>query len=173
MRTSTRRKLASNRFISIIKPAWLRWLTRLGMPDRLVAHATRPQQLAEVGLDPIGIAASTRDAIRRAHLGSPAWVGARDDGGRLVATAREKLEALGRSLAVIGVVVPGAASGHAVLFEEQAVAVAWRDRLREMNISACCVADEPPDRFGRGDIYLVVPPEEWSRANEIIENLND
>jgi hypothetical protein len=58
-------------------------------------------------------------------------------------------------------------------FEEQAAAVAWRDRLREMNISACCVADEPPDRFGRGDIYLVVPAEDWSRANEIIENLND
>jgi hypothetical protein len=28
------------------------------------------------------------------------------------------------------------------------------------------------DRFGRGDIYLVVPPEDWSRANEIVENLD-
>jgi 1-deoxy-D-xylulose-5-phosphate synthase len=45
-----------------------RWMTRLGMPDRLVAHATRNQQLAEVGLDPIGIASSTRDAIRRAKV---------------------------------------------------------------------------------------------------------
>ena len=41
-------------------------LRRLGMPDRLVAHATRPQQLAEVGLDAAGIAQSVRDAVRDA-----------------------------------------------------------------------------------------------------------
>ncbi len=41
-------------------------LTRLGMPDRLVAHATRKEQLAEVGLDAAGIAASVRDAVREA-----------------------------------------------------------------------------------------------------------
>jgi 1-deoxy-D-xylulose-5-phosphate synthase len=41
-------------------------VTRLGMPDRLIAHATRKEQLAEVGLDPVGIANSVRDAIRRA-----------------------------------------------------------------------------------------------------------
>jgi len=40
-------------------------ITRLGMPDRLIAHATRPQQLAEVGLDAAGIARSVRDAMRR------------------------------------------------------------------------------------------------------------
>jgi 1-deoxy-D-xylulose-5-phosphate synthase len=40
-------------------------ITRLGMPDRLIAHATRQQQLAEVGLDPAGIARSVRDAVRR------------------------------------------------------------------------------------------------------------
>jgi 1-deoxy-D-xylulose-5-phosphate synthase len=39
-------------------------LKRLGMPDRLVAHATRQQQLAEVGLDAAGIAQSVRDAVR-------------------------------------------------------------------------------------------------------------
>src|SRR5688500_3430687 len=39
-------------------------IKRLGMPDRLIAHATRKEQLAEVGLDPAGIARSTRDAIR-------------------------------------------------------------------------------------------------------------
>ncbi len=38
-------------------------LTRLGMPDRLIAHATRPEQLTEVGLDAAGIANSVRDAI--------------------------------------------------------------------------------------------------------------
>ena len=41
-------------------------VTRLGMPDRLIAHATRKEQLAEVGLDPAGIARSTRDAVRAA-----------------------------------------------------------------------------------------------------------
>jgi 1-deoxy-D-xylulose-5-phosphate synthase len=39
-------------------------VTRLGMPDRLIAHATRKEQLAEVGLDPAGIARSVRDAVR-------------------------------------------------------------------------------------------------------------
>ncbi|MGB7159864.1 MAG: 1-deoxy-D-xylulose-5-phosphate synthase [Tepidisphaeraceae bacterium] len=39
-------------------------ITRLGMPDRLIAHATRKEQLAEVGLDAAGIARSARDAIR-------------------------------------------------------------------------------------------------------------
>jgi hypothetical protein len=56
-------------------------------------------------------------------------------------------------------------------FEEQATALAWRDQLRGMGVDAICAADHPLDRFGRGDIYLVVPPEQWSRANEIIENL--
>jgi len=28
------------------------------------------------------------------------------------------------------------------------------------------------DTRGHGDIYLVVPPEQWSRANEVIENLD-
>ena len=41
-------------------------LTRLGMPDRLISHATRKEQLVEVGLDSGGIARSVRDAIRAA-----------------------------------------------------------------------------------------------------------
>jgi 1-deoxy-D-xylulose-5-phosphate synthase len=44
-------------------------ITRLGMPDRLVPHATRKEQLTEVGLDPLGIANSVRDAIRAAASG--------------------------------------------------------------------------------------------------------
>ena len=56
-------------------------------------------------------------------------------------------------------------------FEQQTTAVAWRDQLRGLGVDANCAADHPLDRFGRGDIYLVVPPEQWSRANEIIENL--
>jgi 1-deoxy-D-xylulose-5-phosphate synthase len=39
-------------------------LHRLGMPDRLIAHATRAQQLAEVGLDAAGICQTVRDAVR-------------------------------------------------------------------------------------------------------------
>jgi hypothetical protein len=57
-------------------------------------------------------------------------------------------------------------------FEDQPTAVAWRDQLRSFGLDAGCVADHPLDRFGRGDIYLVVPPEQWSRANEIIDNLD-
>ena len=40
-------------------------ITRLGMPDRLIAHATRKEQLAEVELDVSGIIKSARDALRR------------------------------------------------------------------------------------------------------------
>ena len=56
-------------------------------------------------------------------------------------------------------------------FEEQKTAVAWRDHLRNMGVDATCVADHAPDHLGRGDIYLVVPPGQWSRANEIVESL--
>jgi 1-deoxy-D-xylulose-5-phosphate synthase len=41
-------------------------VARLGHPDRLIPHATRKEQLAEVGLDSIGIARSTRAAIAAA-----------------------------------------------------------------------------------------------------------
>jgi 1-deoxy-D-xylulose-5-phosphate synthase len=41
-------------------------VARLGIPDRMIAHATRAQQLAEVGLDAAGIARSVKDAIRNA-----------------------------------------------------------------------------------------------------------
>jgi hypothetical protein len=57
------------------------------------------------------------------------------------------------------------------MFEDQATAVAWRDQLRLMGVSACCVADHPLDRAGRGDIFLVVPPDQWSQATEIVDNL--
>lgn len=57
-------------------------------------------------------------------------------------------------------------------FEEQKTAVAWRDQLRALGLDASLVADRPLDRFGRGDIYLVVPPDQWSTANEIVDNLD-
>ncbi len=43
-------------------------ITLLGMPDRLVGHATRKEQLAEVGLDTPGIAAAVRAAIANASM---------------------------------------------------------------------------------------------------------
>jgi 1-deoxy-D-xylulose-5-phosphate synthase len=46
-------------------------LTRLGMPDRLIAHATRKEQLTEVGLDAPGISRSIRDAIRDSTTRAP------------------------------------------------------------------------------------------------------
>lgn len=58
-------------------------------------------------------------------------------------------------------------------FEDQRTAIAWRDQLRQMGVDAACMADHPLDRTARGDIYLVVPPDQWSQASEILENLND
>jgi hypothetical protein len=57
-------------------------------------------------------------------------------------------------------------------FTDTPTAVAWRDQLRSMGVDACCASDHPLDRTGRGDIHLVVPPGQWSRANEIIDNLD-
>jgi hypothetical protein len=58
------------------------------------------------------------------------------------------------------------------VFEDEKTAVAWRDQLRGMGVDASCMADRALDRFGRGDIYLVVPPDQWSLANEIVENFD-
>ena len=46
-------------------------ITRLGHPDRLIAHATRKEQLAETGLDAAGLASAIRDAVRQARENSP------------------------------------------------------------------------------------------------------
>jgi hypothetical protein len=54
-------------------------------------------------------------------------------------------------------------------FEDHATAVSWRDQLRSIGVGARCVADHPLDRSGRGDIYLMVPPQQWSRASEIVD----
>jgi hypothetical protein len=56
-------------------------------------------------------------------------------------------------------------------FEDRRTALAWRDQLRALGIDAACTADHQLDRFGHGEIYLVVPPDQWSKANEIVENL--
>ena len=57
-------------------------------------------------------------------------------------------------------------------FEDRETALAWRDQLRSLDVDAACVADHPLDSYGRGDIYLVVAPGQWSRANEIVEQLD-
>jgi 1-deoxy-D-xylulose-5-phosphate synthase len=47
------------------------WLTCLGHPaDLLIAHAKRGEQLAEVGLDATGLAASVRVAVQKSHVPS-------------------------------------------------------------------------------------------------------
>jgi 1-deoxy-D-xylulose-5-phosphate synthase len=46
-------------------------LTRLGVRDELVAHASRPQQLADHGIDPVGIAAAIRRLITPAQGAIP------------------------------------------------------------------------------------------------------
>ena len=57
-------------------------------------------------------------------------------------------------------------------FEDRDTALAWRDQLRGLGLDAACVADHALDTYGRGDIYLVVPPGDWSSANEALENLD-
>lgn len=56
-------------------------------------------------------------------------------------------------------------------FEDVKTGLAWRDQLRGLGVAATLTSDHPPDRFGRGDIYLVVAPGDWSRATEIVDNL--
>jgi hypothetical protein len=49
---------------------------------------------------------------------------------------------------------------------------AWRQHLDEAGIEAAMTSDHPLDRFGRGDIYLQVPPGRWSEAEELLSNLD-
>jgi hypothetical protein len=45
---------------------------------------------------------------------------------------------------------------------------AWHQQLSEAGVEAVLTADHEPDRFGRGDIYLQVPPGRWSEAEELL-----
>ena len=49
-------------------------------------------------------------------------------------------------------------------FADVQTARAWHQALDEAGIEAVLTADWPLDRFGRGDIALRVPPEDWSEA---------
>ena len=54
-------------------------------------------------------------------------------------------------------------------FEELETARAWRQQLTDSGIEAVLTADHPLDGFGRGHIFLCVPPGRWSEANERLE----
>ncbi len=56
-------------------------------------------------------------------------------------------------------------------FEELQTARAWRQQLDDHGIEAVVTADHELDRFGRGDIYLQVPSDRWSEAEEILSGL--
>jgi hypothetical protein len=56
-------------------------------------------------------------------------------------------------------------------FEDVESARSWRDHLNEAGIEAAITSDHPLDQFGRGEIYLQVPPGSWSDAEEFLANL--
>ena len=56
--------------------------------------------------------------------------------------------------------------------EDVETARAWRQQLAEAGIEAVICSDHRPDRFGRGEIYLQVPPELWSEAEAFLDNLD-
>jgi len=57
-------------------------------------------------------------------------------------------------------------------FDEIGAARSWREHLEEVGIEAAITCDHPPDRFGRGEIYLQVPRHRWSDAEEFLSNLD-
>jgi hypothetical protein len=57
-------------------------------------------------------------------------------------------------------------------FGEVRTARAWHQALIETGIGAALTADWPLDRFGRGEIYLVVEPGDWSEAELRLSNLD-
>ncbi len=57
-------------------------------------------------------------------------------------------------------------------FEDVSTARAWRQQLADRGIEAVVTADHEPDRFGRGDVYLQVPPGRWSDAEEFLGGLD-
>lgn len=58
-------------------------------------------------------------------------------------------------------------------FEEMETARAWLQQLTDAGIPAAITADHELDRYGRGDVYLQVPPDSWSEAEELLSGLSD
>ena len=57
-------------------------------------------------------------------------------------------------------------------FADVGTARAWHQALAEAGIEAALTADWPVDRFGHGDIWLCVRPEDWSEAELLLSNLD-
>jgi hypothetical protein len=53
-------------------------------------------------------------------------------------------------------------------FEDLETARAFRQSLAEGGVDAALTSDWPLDEFGRGDIALRVPPDQWSEAEEVL-----
>jgi hypothetical protein len=57
-------------------------------------------------------------------------------------------------------------------FADVGTARAWHQAVTEAGIEAALTADWPVDRFGRGEIWLCVRPEDWSEAELLLSNLD-
>jgi hypothetical protein len=58
-------------------------------------------------------------------------------------------------------------------FEQAQTALAFAGRLRELGIDAAVTADWPLDEFGRGDVALRVPAEQYGDATVALEGLDE
>jgi len=56
-------------------------------------------------------------------------------------------------------------------YEELETGLAFRDGLRELGLDAELTADQPLDRFSRGDIALRVPPVQYGEATVALDGL--
>jgi hypothetical protein len=57
-------------------------------------------------------------------------------------------------------------------YEDLETALAFRDHLRDLGLTAELTADHALDRFGRGDIALRVPPEQYGDATVALDGLD-
>jgi hypothetical protein len=57
-------------------------------------------------------------------------------------------------------------------YEDLSTATAFAGRLAELDIPNALTADWPLDRFGRGAIYLQVPPESYDDAAVALDSLD-
>jgi hypothetical protein len=57
-------------------------------------------------------------------------------------------------------------------YEDLATARAFRQQVAEAGIEAVLTSDWPLDRFGRGDIALRVPADDWSDAEDLLSELD-
>src|SRR6185437_2658436 len=123
-------------------------------PDVVLTCAPRPfdaDAAADLVADAYWNLGTPRDAVVRAHLGSSAWVGARDGAGRLVATARAIGDEAKRAWIYDVMVAPpwrGRGLGQAIvrlLLDHPAVRHTRRVYLGTRDAQAFCV------RLGFGD----------------------